>query len=610
MSSTTKTGFASIDKPWEQLLPVENYDQEYCKRTVYDMLLQSPHLHKESTALSFYGTTISTATMLEKIDEAAQAYYNLGVRKNDIVFMMCLNTPEMIYSLYGLNKIGAITEWFRPTGMSTEMLHDLMVESGTKTLVIVDLLDDLIAESMKDTAVEHVIVQSVKTSLPTGKKMAYSLSKKTPKPHKEVWDDRFLSWKTFIKKYKAPVADVAVPYEHNKTSMIVHTGGTTGPVKRVEMTDYNANSVVYQTTKSPLDVQETDSFCQLVPPMVAYSLEGIHLARFYGLNTHLIATYDRDAFVDIMLDTQANHYFTVPAFIKTLIDNPKLEGKDLSFVKSIYHGGEAIALEDDNAVDQVLADHGAKVKTTNGYGQNEEFGCFAFNLDLPDYPKEYGTCGIPLPGNVYTIIDPDTKEELPYGTKEDGSHYVGDLYVSGPTVMKGYTGRDADRNAETFLELNGMRFANTDDQAYIDELGKLWFVARNKRIVRSQGGAKIFTNVLENILNDMEEVDECCVVAAPHPVKEKVASCHIVLKEAIRALPEEEMKKVAESVIERLDQRTARMYTYYIPGSYEFLSEPLARTIFGKIDFLKLEQKNQKLYEENGRKELPRVRYS
>ena len=108
-----------------------------------------------------------------------------------------------------------------------------------------------------------------------------------------------------------------------------------------------------------------------------------------------------------MLKTKANHYFAVPSFVKTLVEDPKWATKDFSFVKSVQHGGEGIEAEIDEQVDKIL-----NGRSRHGYGQNEEFGGVIFNYDIPGVPKKYGTCGFPLAGSNYIVIDKFTYYQL------------------------------------------------------------------------------------------------------------------------------------------------------------------------------------------------------
>ena len=59
-------------------------------------------------ALNYFGNKITYREFFENIDKVAKAFYEIGIRKGDIVTIASMHTPETIYIIYGLNKIGAV----------------------------------------------------------------------------------------------------------------------------------------------------------------------------------------------------------------------------------------------------------------------------------------------------------------------------------------------------------------------------------------------------------------------------------------------------------------------------------------------------------------------
>lgn len=345
----------------------------------------------------------------------------------------------------------------------------------------------------------------------------------------------------------------------------------------------------------PNSFKAGDSLLQITPPMVAWSLESIHAAMFFNMTLNMIASYDRNEFAKIILNTKSNHYFTVPSFVKRIKEDPIMRNKDLSFIKTIFHGGEGIDIEDDKQIDYVLEAGGSPTKSALGYGQNEEFAGFFVNLHIPDTEKVYGTCGVPLAGNDYLIYDLENKCELPYGKDEKGNNRIGALLVSGPSTMIGYIGDDAYLNEKTILNIDGKKYIDTGDLAYADENGRMFYYTREQRIIRTQQG-KIFVNVIENLLAQIEEIQECCVVKMPDAENVATASCHIVLKDPYRAMVDSPENELVQKIISEIESKTKEMYTYYVPSSYRFRSNLLPLTAFGKVAYKVLEDENTKEY--------------
>ena len=170
--------------------------------------------------------------------------------------------------------------------------------------------------------------------------------------------------------------------------------------------------------------------------------------------------------------------------------------------------------------------------------------------------------------------------------------------------MKSYLGESESVNRTSIVYREGKKYIVTGDQAYIDDVGRLRFWTREQRIIRTQQG-KIFTNIIEDILSDIPEILECCVVKSPHPSNVSEASCHIVLK------PEcwgSDLDATIDKIIHEVETKTSAMYSYYVPGTYEFRKNRLPMTPFGKIAYTELERQNEQEYKDNNGLALKKVR--
>ena len=653
------TGYASIDFPWElshSHINYQNYNSNFAKKTALEMIYPKLMSKPNIVAYDYYNKILKNSTLLENIAITASAYKNLGITKDDTVFILGINTLEIYYTLWALNNIGAISEWFNPLAISPGLLKKYILEDNIKYIFAVDVMYDVIKEAIKDTNVCCVIINSVRDSFPLKMNVLYDSQvfgishilnnnyirknlieiKEKLANAKEISeyqktniientllkideyaiknkiklkasyyldknrDSRFLSWNDFISNYSRNEAFSLRKYEEGKPTFAVHTGGTTGPVKRIYHTDYQINSGVYQASLAPLGLREEMKSIHVIPPIVALGLENAQLERYYNMYTQLISTYDKNEFVPLIKKYKPNLLVCVPSFTSEITDNNKKlkPNDDLSYIEVILQGGESFPEKIDRLVDKTLKKHNSKATSRLGFGQNEEFGGFTFCSHIDEFDKKYDVCGIPLPGNKITIYDTNLEKEVRYGKNKDNSYNINDLYVSGPTVMLGYFGSDKKENENSFRKINGEYYFNTGDQAYIDDNGILHWVTRNRRIIRTQDG-KIFTNVLEEIINKMDEILECCVVAAPDEKIVKVASCHIVLKPEYQKLPLEEYNKIIRKIVRSIELATSEMYSYYTPRTYEFRSERLPYTTYGKVAFTELEKLNTQEYEGN-----------
>ena len=74
------------------------YGEELPDLSIYEMLVKTAKKHMNVVAIDFYGRKITYAEMIKKIDEYADAFKNMGVKKGEIVTIISPNTPEVFYS--------------------------------------------------------------------------------------------------------------------------------------------------------------------------------------------------------------------------------------------------------------------------------------------------------------------------------------------------------------------------------------------------------------------------------------------------------------------------------------------------------------------------------
>ena len=130
------------------------------------------------------------------------------------------------------------------------------------------------------------------------------------------------------------------------------------------------------------------------------------------------------------------------------------------------------------------------VQIINGYGITECSPAVTVNR-IDNY--KMGSAGLPLPCNEIKIHEPD----------EDG---VGEIYVRGSNVMKGYY-KDPEATAEVF---DGEWF-KTGDYGRIDEDGFLFFVGRKKNLIVLSNGKNVSPEEIEDKLSTIEYVKEVVV---------------------------------------------------------------------------------------------------
>ena len=154
-----------------------------------------------------------------------------------------------------------------------------------------------------------------------------------------------------------------------------------------------------------------------------------------------------------------------------------------------------------------------------GYGATETAPVAAVNtpsfLD-PDTMKELtfsrdGSVGLPLPGTIIKIVDPQTLQDVPTG--EDGL-----IIIGGPQVMRGYL-NDPQKTADVIVELDGVRYYKTGDKGHIDEAGFIYVTDRYSRFAKIGGEMVSLGSVEEHVARALGDGEPFCAVSVPDAKK-------------------------------------------------------------------------------------------
>ena len=184
----------------------------------------------------------------------------------------------------------------------------------------------------------------------------------------------------------------------------------------------------------------------------------------------------------------------------------------------VFSGGDALSPELKKRADKFFKDHNANLQIREGYGLTE---CVTASCVTPADRAKVGSIGLPLRDTDYRIVEPGTFNYLPAGE-------MGEIIISGPTLMLGY--KDAEEeNAKTMrIDENGKRWLFTGDAGYMDEEGFVYFKQRMKRMIVTSG-YNVYPSHIENMIDKHPDVDYCCVIGVKDPYKMQKVRAYIVL---------------------------------------------------------------------------------
>ncbi len=533
--------------------------------TIYEYLIENNKNYPSDIAINYLGRKISYGQLFVNIDRTAEAFVKVGVKEKDIVTVALPSLPEAMYCVYALNKIGAISNMIHPLAGESEIVHYIN-EVQSEIVVIFEGAYEQICNSVEKTTAKKIIVVSPSNSLQLGLKILYNIKAK-----KIQLDDRhFLSWKEFIQAGNGtPIPNVR--RNCHEMALISHTGGTTGEPKGVMCSDYSILAEVWQIGSNLPHVRQ-ERLMPVIPPFHNYSLVNCMIEPLsFGFMMIMIPKYEPERFADYVKRYKPNHINSIPTYWEALLKIDGMEKTDLSCLKYIYYGGEMMAAEIEQAVNDLLLSCGSTSILHKGIGSTEMTSASTATYDECNKP---GSVGIPLVRVTAKIVEPGTSTELKYGKE-------GEVCFSGPTMMMGYYNNQEATDEIVKIHPDGERWLHTGDLGYIDENGVLFVTGRIKRILitRDQNGqgTKMFPDRIEKAIYKHSAVELCCVIGVPDEKRVNYPKAFIVLKEK---------KDIKEEVIELCKNHLPE---YMVPVEVEFVDD-MPRTPAGKIDYRALEK--------------------
>ena len=547
-------------------------------KTLYEYITEGAKGYKNVTALNYFDRKISYRNLVKNIDAVADAYKAMGVKKGDIVTLVMPTLPETIYSLYGLNKIGAVTHFVDPR-IPAKTIKDAINEAESNLVVIIDLCHPKIDKIIDETNVDKIIAVSSADSLPLLLNMGYKIKEKksysdgTSQPLPD--NGKYLKWHDFIKQGKDTKAE-KVAFEKDAVAVIERTGGTTGVPKGVMLSNENINSVALEYKHCGIKNEPGQVFLDIMPPFLAYGLiAGIHMPLSLGMTDVLIPQFDPTKFDKLLLKYKPAHFMGVPTHYEPLLTSKRLEGKDLSFLISPGAGGDTTNIELEKKINAFLEAHKCETRLAKGYGMTELSS--AVCVCIKNECNELGSVGIPLPLVEAEIRNPNTKEVI------NTPNEIGEWYFSGPSVMLGYLNNEEENKKVFFNDENGKKWIKTGDLGYIDENGLFFHQARSKRMIVRPDGHNVFPSTIENVLATHKAVSECAVVGVDsiNNQQGKLPKAVVVLKDEFKGYEKEIQEELEKLCSENLPERDVAYF-------YEF-TDKIPMTPAGKVDFKKLE---------------------
>jgi len=402
------------------------------------------------TAIHYQGADISYAALWRRIERATGALVVLGVAPGDRVAILAYNCPEILVLLLAAARLGALVvplNWRLPVAE-----HRLILADCTPKL--------LFAEDEWRPHAEHLDVPV--HPLSTLETAAESASE-TPARGNDADD-----------------------------ALIVYTSGTTGKPKGAVLTQSGLLWNAYNAIAAH-DMGQQDHALNALP---MFHVGGLNIQGLpvlvAGAQVTLHRRFDPGQWLADVAARRPTLSVLVPAMMAAIITHPAWPRSDLSSLRMI-HAGSMIVPDS-----LIQAFHGRGIPVGQIYGSTET-APFATVLLRDDAQRKLGSAGKPaLHCEIRLVAEPQRAK--------DAAEDVGEVWVRGPNVMRGYW--NAPEATQAALVDGWYR---TGDLARRDADGFYWIVGRSKDVIIS-GGENIYPAELENVLADCPAIAEAAVV--------------------------------------------------------------------------------------------------
>jgi len=464
----------------------------------YELIAFHAKKRKNKVALLVDETKITYAEIKERADKLAAFLVDKNVKEGDKVALFLRNSPEFIYSIFAISKIGAILVPIN-TFLKDEELSYILKDSESSVLIASAIHDKVVNQSQASTLCNFIIWEG----------------------DEEVKGEKHLHFNAALQSNSAVEHKVR---DLEDTAVIVYTSGTTGKPKGAMLSNKNIISNAYSGQKT-VNVKARDRGIVFLPMFHSFTFSiGVMLPLSVGASIVIIKSIT--PFSNIFKQTLTKRvtlFFGIPDVYNALA-KAKLPWYFMWFnrIRAFISGASALQPKTLNA----MAKKFKRATLLEGYGLSEASPAVCMNTFKK---QKAGSVGTALYGYEMKIVD----EEM----NEVDRGMIGDIIVKGDNVMQGYLNRPT-ATEETIVN----DWLLTGDMGYMDDEGFLFIVDRKKDLIISKG-INIYPREIEEVIDGFSDVGASAVIGVVDEKSGEAPVVYIELADDIKKLDEQGLKK-------------------------------------------------------------------
>lgn len=288
----------------------------------------------------------------------------------------------------------------------------------------------------------------------------------------------------------------------DEVAWMLYTSGTTGRPKGVLLTQRSCLWVVAACWAPIVGLREDDVVLSPLPLFHSYALDLCVLAVLaVGATERILPRFTTQRVLELLAAGPYSVLPGVPTMFQYLLHGAADAGDAGRFrsraLRLALSAGAILPASVNVAFEEVFG-----VQLLDGYGITETSTMVTMNW--PTGGRVFGSCGLPVPGVAVRLVDPVTGRDVPAGAE-------GELWVSGPNVMRGYY--NLPEATDQALQDGWYR---TGDLGRRDPNGFLTISGRTKELI-IRGGENIYPAEVEAVLLKAAGVADAAVVGQEHP---------------------------------------------------------------------------------------------
>ena len=535
--------------------------------SIYERLHEAVVDFPHGLAVYYQGTKIRFKRFGRLVNRTADILANrLNVKKGDVLLIAQPNIPEVLLLFYAANKIGAVCDFVHPFTPFNQ-IKSIINLTHAKYAFLFEQRVAKEVERYREIA-DMVIVTRIEDFLPLGKKFIYhNFMNKAIRKKLGKWRGSFKGF-TYLKDLK-PTGKVpeTVTGKSSETTILLHSGSTTGYPKTICLSDNNINCVAERACEflacKPEEIRG-GGMLTVLPSFHGFGLAiTMHAPLINRFAAILVPKFSAKEAAKIMNKVKVSCICGVPTMYESLLKCPEfVHNRHLKNLHVVFCGGDSLPTKLQADFNEAMKKGGSHCQMFEGYGLTE---AVCVNIVNTYNHNKVGSIGYPMSGAEFRIVDENGKE-LPRGE-------IGEIILKSPAIMNCYYN---DEKATKEAVKDGWLY--TGDLGYMDEDNFVFFKQRKKRVVKVSG-VGVFPTEIERLVESVPGVEACCAIEIPDPRLQSAIKIFVVAK----FFDEEGMRNAI------MDTCRKYLIRWSVPKEIEFVNE-LPKTLLGKIDFKVLQK--------------------